>query len=82
MLEFPFDIEGNHPWTPGALFLHHLVLWVGGKTYVERKKHDKTVTNAKKPPSTKQQGWFFRFFRLFVPDCSLNKSSKVVLGNL
>lgn len=31
MLEFAFNVKGDHSWTAGALFLHHGVLRVRGQ---------------------------------------------------
>lgn len=36
VLEFPLDVEGDHPRTAGALSLHDVVLGVGGQACVER----------------------------------------------
>lgn len=42
MLEFPFNVEGDHPWTSGALSLHQFVLGVRGQACVDiLEKHKK-----------------------------------------
>lgn len=47
VLEFPLNIEGDHPRTSSALFLHHFVLGVRGQACVERQNskvgHPRTI---------------------------------------
>lgn len=45
MLEFPFNVEGDHPRTAGALSLHHVVLRVGGQAYDEEKHESLNPSN-------------------------------------
>lgn len=45
MLKFPFNVEGDHPRTAGALSLHHVVLRVGGQAYDEEKHESLNPSN-------------------------------------
>lgn len=43
MLKFAFNVKGDHPWTAGALFLHHCVLRVRGQAYGETANLDRLL---------------------------------------
>lgn len=45
MLKFPFNVEGNHPWTPSTLSLHHFVLGVRRQACVKRGKTYLKISN-------------------------------------
>lgn len=43
VLQFPLNVEGDHPRTSGALSLHQLMLGVWGQAYVERENMEQSA---------------------------------------